>query len=97
MITAQIEKVVDGIGLLESFWPETEGPFAFGNSPSLADCAVAPTLFLMDRMLPMFGVADPIGPHPKLSAYWQAMNEQSLPARVIAEMQRGLDAFQNWD
>ncbi|RMF10073.1 MAG: glutathione S-transferase family protein [Alphaproteobacteria bacterium] len=91
IVEPNLAKVMNGVGHLEAFWPEETGPFVFGPACSLADCGVVPTLFFVDRILPAFGVEDPLARHPQVYSYWLAMNKDPLASRVISELQRGLD------
>jgi glutathione S-transferase len=57
---------------------------------SLADCALAPLLFVLARLAPAFDLTDPLAPHPKTAAYWQRVQGDPVVAKVLAEMAAGL-------
>jgi glutathione S-transferase len=72
-----------------------DGGFACGSEFTLADCALAPTMFFVSNLGPAFGVKALDG-HPKLTAWWT--HTQSRPSvkkalgemgEALAEMQRG--------
>lgn len=56
-------------------------PFLVDRSPTLADCAVAPTLLLAEIILPRLGHQFEFG--PKLGAWWPRMQEQGAFQRVL--------------
>lgn len=56
-----------------------EGPWALGETLSIADCAAAPALFYADAL-------EPIGlTHPRLAAYHQRLRARPSFARVVEE------------
>lgn len=56
-------------------------PFLVDRSPTLADCAVAPTLLLAEIILPRLGHQFEFG--PKLRAWWPRMLEHGAFQRVL--------------
>jgi glutathione S-transferase len=72
-----------------------DGGYACGADFTLADCALAPTMFFVTNLMPAFGVK-PLDGHPKVAAWWahvqgrpsvkKALGEQ---AEALAAMQRG--------
>jgi glutathione S-transferase len=68
------------------------GPYAVGGALSLADCTLVPGFFFITRLLPMFGQANPLEKHPKLAAWWQAVQKDPNAARVIDEMGKAMAA-----
>jgi glutathione S-transferase len=65
--------------------------WAAATSFSLADCALLPILFWLERILPGFGRTDPLGPQPKTAAYWRRAASDPVVARVLGEMAAGAD------
>ena len=70
-----------------------ESGFAAGADFSLADCAVAPTIFFCTALLPMFGAKPPMEGRPKLSAWWTHVNTRPSVKKGIGEMQEALAAL----
>jgi glutathione S-transferase len=66
------------------------GPFVTGAEFTLADCALAPTLFFAAGMLPLFGVPSFTEGRPKIAAWWQRVQERPSVKKVLAEQQEAL-------
>ena len=62
-----------------------KGPFALGDSLSLADCTLVPMMFFA-RVLPLVGGKAPTEGRPRLADWWDAIQKADAPARVLAEM-----------
>ncbi len=71
----------------------SDGPWLTGANFTLADAAVAPTLFLHDHLLPNFGSKKPFEGRPKLSAWWQRIQERESTKKVLAEQGEALAAL----
>jgi glutathione S-transferase len=77
-------EVATALGWLEGHIGE-EG-YAVGASLTHADGAVAPQLVLAYEWAPvLFGGDSPLGLHPRLAAYWRAIQLDPIAARVIGE------------
>jgi glutathione S-transferase len=76
-----LERMVDG-----------DCGFACLGRLTLADCALVPALFMLENVVPAVGADSPIPASPKIAAYWAAIQQQPMAARVLAEMRRGLQA-----
>ncbi len=66
------------------------GPYALGAAFTLADCALVPTCFFMNIMLPMLGAPAFTDGRPKLAAWWAKAQERPTVQRVLAEQQEAL-------
>ena len=61
-------------------------PYAVGKALSQADGALAPQLILTTEWAPpTFNMDDPLQRHPKLLAYWTAIQKDPLVSRLITE------------
>jgi glutathione S-transferase len=60
------------------------GKYALGASPSLADCALVPSLFFVNAIGPAFGQSNLMG--PKVKAYYAAVQTDPNAAKVIREL-----------
>jgi len=58
---------------------------------TLADCALVPALFYLEIVLALRGFAVPITANANVAAYWAAIRKDEYAARVLAELQRGLE------
>lgn len=67
-------------------------PFAVGKF-SMADCYALPALFFVHMMLPGFGIQNPLGDRPKLTAYWGRLQKDKLASGVLKEMGEALKSF----
>jgi len=87
--------VDDGVGQLLAGLKSVEyfigeGGFAVGNRLSLADCCLVPILFFVVTYLPYFGIDEPLQPYPRVSTYWNAIQQNPHAARVIQEISEAI-------
>ncbi len=66
------------------------GPFAIGSAFTFADCALAPTFFFANLMLPMLGSKPFTEGRPKLAAWWSQVQKRPAVEKVLAEQQQAL-------
>jgi glutathione S-transferase len=83
-----IGQVNRGMGALEKHL--TDSPFAVGSELTRADCSLVPALFLCEHTVPRLDVENPILGREKVTAYWQRIQTNEHAAKVLAEMQKGL-------
>jgi glutathione S-transferase len=67
--------------------------FAAGADFTLADCALAPTLFFVTNMLPAFGAKPPLEGRPTLAAWWAKVQTRPSVQKALAEMAAALKAM----
>lgn len=72
----------------------SSGPYALGAAFTLADCAVVPTMFFLNLVLPMMGAASPTDGRPKLAAWWTKVQERATVQKVLGEQQQALMQMQ---
>ena len=72
-----------------------EGGFASGPSFTLADCALAPTVFIALNVLPVFGAKSAVEGRPKLSRWWAEVQTRPSVKKALSEMREALAAYQN--
>ena len=65
--------------------------FACHGRVTLADCALVPALFLLEHVLPPSGLEDPLTVNANVAHYWAAIKKEENAARVLAELNRGLE------
>ena len=88
------EKVTDlkhRLGQLEMML--ADGGFACGADFTLADCALAPTMFFITNLGPAFGVK-PFDGHPKTAAWWTHVQTRPSVKKGLGEMTAALAAMQ---
>jgi glutathione S-transferase len=83
-------QVVRGMGALERHI--STGGFAVGDSLSRADCTLVPALFLCEKTVPLLDVDNPIFATEKVASYWAKIQTNEHAARVLDEMNKGLQA-----
>lgn len=83
-------QVVRGMGALERHIGS--GRFAVGDTLTRADCTLVPALFLCEKTVPRLDVPNPIEATEKVAAYWERIQQNEHAARVLEEMNRGLQA-----
>jgi glutathione S-transferase len=67
--------------------------YAAGADFTLADCALAPTIFFAVNMLPGFGAKPPLEGRPKLAAWWTKVRQRPSVKKALAEMDEALKAL----
>ena len=84
VVEQKFEELVLGLVRLNHF---IEGPdYAVGNTLTLADCALVPTLYVMTRYLPSFDRADQLKKHPKISSYWERIQHNPRAVPIIDDL-----------
>jgi glutathione S-transferase len=69
------------------------GNFAAGADFTLADCALAPTMFFATNMLPGFGAKPPLDGRPKLAAWWDKVRTRASVKKGLDEMAEAFKAM----
>eukprot|EP00877_Chromochloris_zofingiensis_P012564 jgi/Chrzof1/7561/Cz02g28140.t1 len=70
------------------------GPYIAGTSITSGDSALFPTFVFMNHILPKyFGWSSVFAGRPKLEGWWAAMQQDPHAAKVISEVQGGLDGW----
>jgi glutathione S-transferase len=64
--------------------------FAAGPSFTFADCALAPTVFIVNNVLPFFGTKPAVEGRPRLSRWWSHVQTRPSVKRALAEMAEAL-------
>jgi len=70
-----------------------DGGFACGSEFTLADCALAPTMFFVTNLGPAFGIK-PLDGHPKIAAWWTHVQTRPSVKKALGEMGVALAAMQ---
>ena len=68
--------------------------FAAGPDFTLADCALAPTIFFATKLLPGFGAKPPLEGRPKLAAWWEQVQTRPSVNKALNEMTEAFKAMQ---
>jgi glutathione S-transferase len=69
------------------------GPWATGDMFTLADAALAPTLFFMVGILPRFGSKGPLEGRPRLAAWWGRIQDRPSTKKALGEQQAAMAAI----
>jgi glutathione S-transferase len=74
------------------------GPFAVGETPTIADCALTPFIVLLKRTIfPFFDeVQDPTDAGGRLTVWWQAIREHPGCRDAADEYDAALEEFLKW-
>lgn len=67
--------------------------FACGEHFTLADCALAPTMFIATILLPVFGTKPPLEERPRLAAWWKHLQTRASVKKALDEMGEAFAAF----
>lgn len=67
--------------------------YAVGESLSLADCTLVPTMVLTLDFLPRFDVPSPLETRPRVKTYWEGISGDPVAARVINEIRDKLAEY----
>lgn len=89
-IEEKITEVNNRLDQLESMIGDS---YAASNNLTLADAALAPTMFFLTNFLPQFGSKGPTEGRPKIAAWWNKIQEQSSVKKAIGEQQVALTAM----
>ena len=85
-----VGQVRRGVGALERHL--SDGKYAAGDTLTRADCTLVPALWMCTGTIPRLGAEDPVPSKEKVAAYWSRIQSDPHAARVIDEMNRGLQA-----
>jgi glutathione S-transferase len=70
-----------------------ESGFAAGAEFTLADCSIAPTMFFVTNLLPMFGAKPPSEGRPKIASWWNHVQTRPSVKKGLGEMAEALAAM----
>ncbi|MFV3076019.1 glutathione S-transferase family protein [Niveispirillum fermenti] len=84
---AELKRGRDG---LETF---IDGPWCMGTGFTLADCAMVPACFFLEKFLPAFGGLDVFADHPRMGAVWRHAQNDPMVADLLKQMNGALDDF----
>lgn len=87
------EKIADVNTRLDQLEAMIGSQWAAGSAFTLADCALAPTMFFLTTFLPQFGSKLPTEGRPKITAWWNRVQEQPSAKKAIGEQQVALAAM----
>jgi glutathione S-transferase len=87
------EKITDVNNRLDQLESVIGSPCAAGNTFTLADAALAPTMFFLTNFLPQLGSKGPTEGRPKIAAWWSKVQEQPSVKKAIGEQQAALTAM----
>ncbi len=87
------EKLAEVNSRLDQLDATIGSPWAAGSAFSLADAAMAPTMFFLNTFLPQFGSTGPLEGRPKVAAWWTAVQERPSVKKAIGEQQVALAAM----
>ena len=85
-----VAQITRGMGALERHIGS--GDFAVGNSMTIADCTLVPALWMCQNTVPNLDVPCPIDATTKVAAYWARIQTNEIAAKVLAEIDRGMQA-----
>ena len=85
-----VGQVNRGMGALERHIGS--GDFAVGDSLTRADCTLVPALWLCEETVPRLDVDNPILATEKVAAYWQKIQRDEFAAKILDEMNKGMQA-----
>ncbi|HLI65079.1 MAG TPA: glutathione S-transferase family protein [Caulobacteraceae bacterium] len=88
-IDAALAEVETALGYIEHYIG-TDG-YAVGERLTTADGALLPQLMLAYEWAPaLFEGENPLGKHPRLAAYWRAIADDPIAARLLAETREAI-------
>jgi glutathione S-transferase len=86
-IRGDLKKGLDGLE------PLLHGRWAVGETMTLADCALIPTLFYVQKFVPPFGVPEPLQDYPALTRLWAHAQGSPVVTTLLDEMNASLKRF----
>jgi glutathione S-transferase len=87
------EKITEVNNRLDQLEGTIGNQWAAGSTFTLADCALAPTMFFMTTFLPQFGSKPPTEGRPKITAWWNRVQEQPSVKKSLDEQRAALAAM----
>jgi glutathione S-transferase len=90
IVASRLTGLKTGLSYLEAM---LVGPYAAGDALTLADCAIAPYLFYVTRLMPMLGEENILGDLPKVAAYWEAIQANEAANSVFDDMAAAVAAM----
>lgn len=87
LLVGQVQR---GMGALERHI--SHAGFAVGDSLTRADCTLVPALWLCQNTVPRLDVANPIEGTKHVAAYWDFIQGNEIAAKVLTEMDKGMQA-----
>src|SRR5262245_42463369 len=89
------EKIVDVNSRLDQLntMLSASGPWATGSAFTLADCALAPTMFFLTSFLPQFGSKLRTAVRPNVAGWWERVQKQPSVEKAIGEQKAALAAM----
>jgi glutathione S-transferase len=91
VVSARLAELQGHLDLLEKILP-ADG-FAAGHEFTLADCAIAPTMFFLVNLMPAFGAKPPTEQRPKVASWWKHVQTRPSVSKAIGEMGVALKAM----
>jgi glutathione S-transferase len=85
-----IAAIQDGFDRLE--YHLDDGGYAVGDSLTLADCVIVPTLWTVFEFLPRYEAPSPLASRPRCERYWRAIGDDPVVRRILPEMDSHLRA-----
>ena len=87
------EKIAELGSRLDQLNAMIAGPWVTGDAFTLADAALAPTIFFLVNIMPMFGAKAPLEGRPKLAAWWKQVQQRPSARETLGEQQAALAAM----
>jgi glutathione S-transferase len=87
------EKITEVNNRLDQLEGTIGNQWAAGSTFTLADCALAPTMFFLTTFLPQFGSKPPTEGRPKITAWWNRVQEQPSVKKSLDEQRAALAAM----
>jgi glutathione S-transferase len=90
VVNEKLTEINNRLDQLDKILPD--GGFACGDF-SLADCALAPTMFFAVNLLGMFGAKPPLEGRAKLAKWWTHVQTRPSVKKALAEMTEAMAAM----
>ena len=92
LVADKLGEITTRLDQLDKLLPESG--FAGGADFTLADCALAPTMFFVSNLLPAFGAKPALEGRPRLAAWWKHVQTRPTVQKGLAEMGEAMAAMQ---
>jgi glutathione S-transferase len=91
VVSEKLAELQERLDLFETILPPSG--FAAGPEFTLADCAIAPTMFFLTNLMPAFGAKTPSETRPKIAAWWTQVQTRPSVSKALGEMGVALKAM----
>lgn len=93
LISRSLAELKKQLSVLSDFVERAPAPLLNADSPAFFDCVLAPVIFYVTTIAPLFGDANILEGQDAVAAWWDALQQHSGTSALLQEMRAGLAAM----